>query len=80
MCSRPMPKILDFIKRTGFCAGRLQGPQAYTARLGPSASPTHPARRRRVIVSVSPQEGFLHQYSELDTLGADRPESKCRLK
>lgn len=34
----------------------------------------------RVIVSVSPQEGFLHQFSELDTLGHDRPETKCRLK
>jgi ABC transporter substrate binding protein (PQQ-dependent alcohol dehydrogenase system) len=34
----------------------------------------------RMIVSVSPQEGFLHQVSELDTLGIDRPESKCRLK
>lgn len=34
----------------------------------------------RVIVSVSPQEGFLHQTSALDTLGYDRPETKCRLK
>jgi ABC transporter substrate binding protein (PQQ-dependent alcohol dehydrogenase system) len=34
----------------------------------------------RTIVSVSPQEGFLHQVSELDTLGADRPETKCRLQ
>jgi len=34
----------------------------------------------RVIVSVSPQEGFLHQYSELDTLGFDRPETQCHLK
>ncbi len=34
----------------------------------------------RVIVSVSPQEGFLHQFSQLDTLGHDRPETKCRLK
>ena len=33
----------------------------------------------RMIVSVSPQEGFLHQFSELDTLGIDRPETKCRL-
>jgi ABC transporter substrate binding protein (PQQ-dependent alcohol dehydrogenase system) len=33
----------------------------------------------RTIVSVSPQEGFLHQYSELDTLGYDRPETKCKL-
>jgi ABC transporter substrate binding protein (PQQ-dependent alcohol dehydrogenase system) len=34
----------------------------------------------RTIASVSPQEGFLHQFSELDTLGFDRPETKCRLK
>ena len=34
----------------------------------------------RVVVSVSPQEGFLHQVSELDTLGYDRPETRCRLK
>ena len=30
-------------------------------------------------VSVSPQEGFLHQTSQLDTLGFDRPETKCKL-
>jgi ABC transporter substrate binding protein (PQQ-dependent alcohol dehydrogenase system) len=34
----------------------------------------------RTVVSVSPQEEFLHQVSELDTLGVDRPETKCRLK
>jgi ABC transporter substrate binding protein (PQQ-dependent alcohol dehydrogenase system) len=33
----------------------------------------------RVTVSVSPQPGFLHQFSELDTLGVDRPETQCRL-
>ena len=32
----------------------------------------------RSLVSVSPQPGFLHQFSELDTLGIDKPESKCR--
>src|SRR5271170_1923910 len=34
----------------------------------------------RNTVSVSPQEGFLHPVSGLDTLGFDRPESKCKLK
>src|SRR5262249_52952490 len=34
----------------------------------------------RMVVSVSPQEGFLHQVSELDTLGVDQPETKCKLK
>ncbi len=34
----------------------------------------------RMIDSVSPQEGFLHQTSELDTLGYDKPETKCKLQ
>jgi ABC transporter substrate binding protein (PQQ-dependent alcohol dehydrogenase system) len=34
----------------------------------------------RSVVSTSPQEGFLHQFSELDTLGVDRPETKCVLR
>lgn len=34
----------------------------------------------RNTVSVSPQDGFLHQVSTLDTLGLDRPETKCSLK
>ena len=34
----------------------------------------------RNTVSVSPQDGFLHQVSTLDTLGLDRPETRCTLK
>ncbi|MDP9836311.1 ABC transporter substrate binding protein (PQQ-dependent alcohol dehydrogenase system) [Neorhizobium huautlense] len=34
----------------------------------------------RSVISTSPQEGFLHQFSELDTLGIDRPETTCVLK
>ena len=33
----------------------------------------------RSLVSVSPQPGFLHQFSELDSLGIDKPETKCRM-
>lgn len=32
-----------------------------------------------MLVSVSPQEGFLHQRTPLDTLGFDEPESSCHL-
>lgn len=32
----------------------------------------------KMHVTVSPQPGFLHQFTELDTLGIDRPETKCR--
>ena len=31
----------------------------------------------RITASVSPQDGFLHQTSPLDTLGLDAPESHC---
>jgi len=31
----------------------------------------------KLLVSVSPQPGFLHQFTELDTLGVDKPETKC---
>jgi ABC transporter substrate binding protein (PQQ-dependent alcohol dehydrogenase system) len=34
----------------------------------------------RALVSVSPQPGFQHQFSELDTLGTDRPETRCRIR
>ena len=33
----------------------------------------------RSLVSVSPQQEFLHQFSALDTLGIDQPETKCRM-
>ena len=32
----------------------------------------------RALVSMSPQEGFLHQSNLMDTLGYDAPESKCK--
>lgn len=32
----------------------------------------------RTLVSISPQDGFLHQKFLTDTLGFDQPESKCR--
>ncbi|MBL8846908.1 MAG: ABC transporter substrate-binding protein [Hyphomicrobium zavarzinii] len=33
----------------------------------------------RALVSISPQEGFLHQKHVADTLGFDEPETKCRI-
>ena len=32
----------------------------------------------KIHVTVSPQQGFLHQLTELDTLGVDKPETKCK--
>lgn len=35
---------------------------------------------KRVLVSVSPQDGFLHQRTPLDSLGYDEPETDCALQ
>jgi ABC transporter substrate binding protein (PQQ-dependent alcohol dehydrogenase system) len=32
------------------------------------------------LVSVSPQSGFMHPVTDLDTLGMDRPESRCNVR
>lgn len=34
----------------------------------------------RTVVSRSPQEGFLHETNLTDTLGFDKPETKCKLQ
>ncbi len=44
-------------------SGQLRQPVAVTAA--------------RSLVTQSPQEGFLHRFSELDTLGFDQPEVNC---
>ncbi|MGB0682245.1 MAG: ABC transporter substrate-binding protein [Magnetovibrionaceae bacterium] len=36
-----------------------------------------PLLTARSVVSLSPQEGFLHPTTELDTLGFDEPETQC---
>lgn len=33
----------------------------------------------RMLITVSPQQGFLHQLTELDTIGIDEPESACKI-
>ncbi len=38
-----------------------------------------PLVQPRALVSQSPQTGFLHPSTDLDTLGFDRPESHCNL-
>ncbi|MCK1789364.1 ABC transporter substrate-binding protein [Pseudomonas violetae] len=37
-----------------------------------------PIVQPRALVSTSPQEGFLHPFNEMDSLGYDKPEVSCR--
>ena len=71
--------VLDFLKGPDFSIAAFKG-QRLTLR-GWNLQLRQPILLAdgRMVVSVSPQEGFLHQVSELDTLGVDRPETKCKL-
>jgi ABC transporter substrate binding protein (PQQ-dependent alcohol dehydrogenase system) len=71
--------LLDFIKGPDFSVAAFKG-QALSLRSW-NLQLRQPILLAdgRMVVSVSPQEGFLHQVSELDTLGVDQPETKCKL-
>jgi ABC transporter substrate binding protein (PQQ-dependent alcohol dehydrogenase system) len=75
------PKVmLDFLKGPDFTLAAFKGQRLTLRDWNLQLRQPILLSDGRMIVSVSPQEGFLHQVSELDTLGVDRPESKCRLK
>lgn len=73
-------KVTDFIKGSDFSVAAFKGTKLTLRDWNLQLRQPILLVDGRMVVSVSPQEGFLHQVSELDTLGYDRPESKCKLK
>jgi ABC transporter substrate binding protein (PQQ-dependent alcohol dehydrogenase system) len=69
--------ILDFIKGPDFSIAAFKGQRLTLRDWNLQLRQPILLVDGRMVVSVSPQEGFLHQFSELDTLGVDRPETKC---
>lgn len=57
-------------------AGFKGRPLSFRAWNGQLRQPI-PLTTPRALVALAPLEGFLHQRSELDTLGLDQPESTC---
>jgi ABC transporter substrate binding protein (PQQ-dependent alcohol dehydrogenase system) len=75
------PKVmLDFLKSPDFAFAAFKGQRLTLRDWNLQLRQPILLTDGRMIVSVSPQEGFQHQFSELDTLGFDRPESKCKLQ
>ena len=72
--------VLDFLKSPAFALAAFKGQKLTLRDWNQQLRQPILLADGRTVVSVSPQEAFLHQVSELDTLGFDRPESKCRLK
>lgn len=74
------PKVIrDFMRSDEFELAAFKGRplsfRRWNQQLRQPIALVHP----RALVSMSPQEGFLHPKSELDTLGYDEPESNCKL-
>jgi ABC transporter substrate binding protein (PQQ-dependent alcohol dehydrogenase system) len=78
--SGDVKKVIDFIKGPDFSIAAFKGTRLTLRDWNLQLRQPILLVDGRIVVSVSPQEGFLHQVSELDTLGYDRPESKCKLR
>jgi ABC transporter substrate binding protein (PQQ-dependent alcohol dehydrogenase system) len=72
--------VFDFLKRPDFSVAAFKGQRLTLRDWNLQLRQPILLVDGRMVVSVSPQEGFLHQVSELDTLGFDRPETKCKLR
>ncbi|MEP4194897.1 MAG: ABC transporter substrate-binding protein [Aliishimia sp.] len=64
--------LSDAFELAGF-KGRPLTYRAWNGQLRQPIALAHP----RALVATAPLEGFLHQINEMDSLGLDRPESKC---
>jgi ABC transporter substrate binding protein (PQQ-dependent alcohol dehydrogenase system) len=72
--------VLDFMKGPDFSVAAFKGQRLTLRAWNQQLRQPILLVDGRMVVSVSPQEGFLHQVSELDTLGLDQPETKCKLR
>jgi ABC transporter substrate binding protein (PQQ-dependent alcohol dehydrogenase system) len=71
--------VFEFLKQPGFSVAAFKGQRLTLRDWNQQLRQPILLVDGRMVVSVSPQEGFLHQVSELDTLGVDRPETRCKL-
>ncbi|MCV3737807.1 ABC transporter substrate-binding protein [Rhizobium sp. TRM96647] len=77
--SNDTAKIEAFIKDENFSLAAFKGQKVGFRRWNWQLRQPIFLGDGRGVVSTSPQEGFLHQFSELDTLGVDQPETACKL-
>lgn len=70
--------LRDYILSDAFELAGFKGrPMSYRQWNGQLRQPV-PLVHPRALVALAPLEGFLHEHSELDTLGLDLAESACR--
>lgn len=75
--SNDVKTIRDYIFSDKFVQDGFKGSGlSYRSWNGQLRQPI-PLASEDALVTLAPLEGFLHQTTELDTLGLDQPESKC---
>jgi ABC transporter substrate binding protein (PQQ-dependent alcohol dehydrogenase system) len=72
--------LLDYIKSPAFELAAFKGQRLTLRNWNLQLRQPILLADGRMVVSVSPQDGFLHPVTALDTLGYDRPETKCHLQ
>jgi ABC transporter substrate binding protein (PQQ-dependent alcohol dehydrogenase system) len=72
-------RIAEFIRAPEFSIAAFKGQRVTFRRWNWQLRQPVLLTDPKGVISVSPQEGFLHQFSELDTLGIDEPETSCKL-
>ena len=78
--STDFAKLRDYMLGPDFGVGAFKGvPVNYRAWDHQLREPILLAWAR-TVVSVSPQDQFIHPVTNIDTLGYDKPESTCKLK
>lgn len=78
--SDDMETLRDYLLGDDFELAAFKGrPLSFRDWNGQLRQPV-PLAHPNSLVAMAPFEGFLHQHTELDTLGYDRPESRCRLR
>jgi ABC transporter substrate binding protein (PQQ-dependent alcohol dehydrogenase system) len=73
-------KVNDFIRSDALDLAAFKGQKVSFRRWDGQLRQPIIVADPEMPVSVSPQEGFLHERTELDTLGIDEPETKCKLQ
>jgi ABC transporter substrate binding protein (PQQ-dependent alcohol dehydrogenase system) len=73
-------KLADYIRSDDFSIAAFKGQKLTFRKWNQQLRQPIFLGDAKSVVSTSPQQGFLHQVSELDTLGVDQPETKCALK
>lgn len=78
--SNDVQKIGDYVRDPSFSIAAFKGQKVTFRKWNWQLRQPILLADPKGVVSVSPQEGFLHQFSELDTLGVDEPETACKFK